>query len=171
MDKPFWLFNDSTDEYTSYIYEIIGKALMICTRFESYCKHLELLLNIKTGLASGEDVLSEFNLRRLSDEIYNKRLFDNIRKLSLEKDSNDLLIDAKNIRNEIVHEITKGIDDPELPTEVFSRLEEDLKKKIEKILYAEYQLVAAVCIITNEHIPNDNYITNNLKWVFYEEHL
>ena len=134
MDKPFWLFNDSTDEYTSYIYEIIGKALMICTRFESYCKHLELLLNIKAGLDAGETgVLSEFNLRRLSDEIYKKRLFDNIRKLPLEKESNDLLIDAKNIRNEIIHEITKGLDDPELPAEEFSSLEEDLKKKIEKL--------------------------------------
>ncbi len=171
MDKPFWLFNDSTDEYTSYIYEIIGKALMICTRFESYCKHLELLLNIKTGLTTGEEVLSEFNLRKLSDEIYKKRLFDNIKTLPLEKESNALLISAKNIRNEIVHEITKGIDDPDLPAEELSKLEEDFKKKIEKILYAEYQLVVAVCIITNDHIPNDNYITSNLKWVFYEDYL
>ncbi len=169
MDGPFWLFNDDNDEESSYIFEIIGKALMICTRFECYCKNIELHLEIKRTAAADDDVLNETFLNALSNEIYKKILNKNIRAFPFEGELKDLLIDAKNMRNVIVHVTTKGLDEPECSPGAKETLKADLKNMVEKILYAEYVLVITLAIITKEPVPNENYIAKNLNWIFYKD--
>jgi len=169
MNYPFWLFLTENNEEINYLFSVIGKALMICTRFERYCKHLHLLLMVKSNncvFSFDEEYLSE-----LADKIYEKtKLHNNIEKIN-NKDKTflfDKMIEAKEIRNEIAHEITVDLSYPDFDYDNANEIINDLRIKLETVLEIEYIIVLIITKITRDVYdpPSSTYIKSNLKWVF-----
>lgn len=98
--------SENSDE----IFAVIGRALVIATRFDSTCKALaratDLKLHAYYGRVSDEDfdALAERILKRYS------ALNDSINKLCLPDDLSTVLHDARKARNEIAHDLAIGME-------------------------------------------------------------
>ena len=154
--------------YGDSIFSSVGRALTISTRFENNCKMLAVILELKeNSLFDDEEKFNSF-----VKKLYSKRLFEDIQKiLKSTKDFETILDKARKSRNEIVHELTKGLDKTLdlLPKEEIKSLDSRLIELVENISYGDLITSFLLSVITKEPIPSfqilNKYKNNILEWV------
>jgi len=98
-------------EFSDDIYSIFGRALTTATRFDSSCKTLARLPLVKVSLMT-KHALSNNEYDPVIENIINKykNLNRAIDSLGFNGDIKDILTDAREARNELMHEGTLGVE-------------------------------------------------------------
>jgi hypothetical protein len=148
---------------------MLGRALIVATRFEASVRSLALLVDVK---ATPEALASEDLMQGLVEAAWNRRLFKDLKRLGLDKDeAAETLKAARLARNRIVHEISLGFDRclDLLPATAVPDLERDLRALAQALAKGDRIVCALASIATNEHMPSraffDNYPDLIGKWV------
>ena len=171
MFLPFYYYLKDTSQEVNDIFVKIGRALYVATRFESYCRTLNILLDLKSNVNKGELSLE-------NDDQVNK-FVNNILKSSLHKhiifilelfhfnsDIPKLIFNAKNARNYIAHEITLGMEQSTENDASFLEVKyKEIDDSITKILDAEFIIINIIALATHDNLPPTNYIEKNKLWV------
>jgi hypothetical protein len=97
-------------ENSDILFGVIGRALVIATRFDSMCKSLAQAIDLKPAASlkilsdSDFDLLVEKTLRKHSN------LGRSIKHLELPGDLSVILNDARNARNAVAHDLAVGLE-------------------------------------------------------------
>jgi len=139
------------------IYSAIRRALTLATHFESSCRGLVGVLQLKT--TPHEILESLTGIKELSDELYRRSSGQNISTFAPTQDDFRRLLDkARNARNEIAHEIALGMEDQE----GLERNEEFFLGRIRELSLTLAEADRAVCfaltVVTHDHMPNNDFL-------------
>jgi len=165
-------------------YGVIGRALAFATSFECNCWALEALTETKRGLDfSDEESMAEF-CRELDKKFLGRRTKDITKNLKkgaetlAEKDMSCLveflatnlgkkLEDARKARNEIAHDLTKGIEHYAEDDERRKNLIKDVETLVRRIAEADVEVYNLCRILTKEPRFTDTskYCEAAVKWV------
>ncbi|MFC1911314.1 hypothetical protein ACFLXM_01395 [Chloroflexota bacterium] len=156
--KPDVFMDDfERTEWGDSIYSAIGRLLTLATHFESSCRGLAVILQLKT--TPHEILESPAGIKDLSDKLYGRSLSRDISTFALTQDNFRHLLDkARNARNEIAHEITLGMEDQE----GLDRNEELFLGRIRELSLTLAEADRAVCfaltVVTHDHMPNNDFL-------------
>lgn len=168
MKPEIFMNNFERTSYGDSIYSSIGRALTIATRFETNCKMLAVILQLKEKKLFEDE--EEFN--RFINALYKKRLFEDIEIIENNtEDYNGILHKARASRNEMAHELTKGLDTilELLPKDEIKRMDSRMIELIENISAGDIIISYLLSVVTNETIPNIKFLkayrNEILQWV------
>lgn len=163
MYLPFSYFETERTVFSDNSFGIIGRALTFATYFESICRGLSTLIDLKSKHKSGKFSLeNDEELQIFLHKLERYILYQHIEKISqyyeFDKDIKSLIHKAKNARNFIVHELTLGIEEIIHTDESRHFIIESLKEKITDIAKANILLIIMICLETHEEIPTPDYL-------------
>jgi hypothetical protein len=170
----FPIFLTERTEFSDELYGVIGRALAFATSFEMNCKAVQAVLGIKELRASGQ---GEQAIEDLCVAIENKALrrrIDNIIKEVNKKGTavGDLLewlrpkLEAARIaRNEIAHDVTKGIEQRAEDAGRRAEIIEDVGVLVRTIAEADFWVYNLCQALTNEPTYGGDYCEDAVKWV------
>ena len=171
MFPPFFYYLTKTSKEVNNIFVKIGRALHVATRFESYCKALNTLLDVKSSANKGDlslgndDQVNKF-INKIQKISLNKHIKSILNSLNLGDDISKLIFNANNARNYIAHEITLGMEQNiENDASFWEAKYEEINDSITKILNAEFVIILIIALVTHDSLPPPNYIEKNKLWV------
>ena len=171
MFPPFFYYLTNTSQEANNIFMKIGRALYVATRFESYCRALNILLDAKSSANKGDlslgndDQVKEF-MNKILKLSLNKHIKSILKSLNLNEDISKLIFNAKNARNYIAHEITLGMEQSiENDVSFWEVKYKEIDDSLIKILDAEFFIISMMALITHDDLPPKNYIEKNKLWV------
>jgi len=159
-------------EFSDDIYSIFGRALTVATRFDSSCKVLARR-PLHPAAVIAKQFLSTEEYDKVCDKIASK--YKNLKRaidsLGFEGDVEDILTDAREARNELIHEGTLGADmgfDLMDDNVLYNQLE-DIKDLVLKIIKGD-ALVSTILSIENKEPMSDypfsaEYEASYVNWV------
>jgi len=167
---PFWYFFTDDTQVTRDIFTRVGKTLYIATRFESYCKSLRTLMDIKENVRSSElDLHDQESVEQFVADINKLSLHSHIQSITSKvqggDDLSEILLKAKNSRNFVAHELTLGLEqnidnDPSF----WDTIGQSIQDAVDSILVGEYLILLLIADTTHEEPPFPKYIESNRKW-------
>ena len=149
----------------------IGRALYVATRFESYCRTLNILLGAKSSVNKGDLSLGSDNqvkefMNKILKLTLNKHVKSILKSLNLNEDISKLIFNAKNARNYIAHEITLGMEQSiENDVSFWEVKYKEIDDSLIKILDVEFFIILMMALVTHDDLPPKNYIEKNKLWV------
>lgn len=153
-------------ENSDYLHGVIGRCLIIATRFDAMCTTLADAVKYKELFLSNDKGFDEF-VNRISFKYSN--LNNSIQTLPIDESLKVILDNAREARNEIAHSLTKGL------TGCIDHIDENLflskvSELICKISKADMIISILTAELNNEPILNqkinENYCSNISRWVF-----
>ena len=154
----------NTDE----LHAILGRALIVATRFDSLCKAAALhkdFAETPVLLASDDD--RSLLMKKVAEK--HRSLSSSIRSLRLPKDVSVLLDDANAARNVVAHELTQGLtgcldiktDEKDLIHQVYDLVFE--------LAYGDVIISHLISALNKDPIPNADflsaYVERVTQWV------
>lgn len=108
MNADIFLDDFDRTENSDALHAIVGRALIIATRFDASCKAASLHNEFRKGSLN---LRGEQDRSQLLNEIAEKHrsLNSSIKMLRLPKDVSALLYDANEARNSVAHDLAKGM--------------------------------------------------------------
>jgi len=110
MSPDIFIEDFERTENSDYLHGVIGRSLIVATRFDAMCTALSKAIEIKTGavylLASDED----FDQFVTQVETKYRTLNSSINSFELPDQISDILHQARKARNEVAHSLTKGLE-------------------------------------------------------------
>jgi len=165
---------DSFDrtEFSDEVFAIFGRVLTVATRFDTSAKALARLPLFKASVGA-KDRLSDDEYEEMVQNINNryKNLNRAIQALKLDEDIGEVLRQARESRNELIHESTlrasKGFD--HMDTTEFSQLINHVEGLVLQIIRAE-AIISTIATIQNKEIVSDfllskEYEAKYINWV------
>lgn len=152
------------------LHSILGRALILATRFDSSCKAAAIHLNLKKTFVSSLDG-QEGDVDSYMSEIYRKckNLHRNIDSLALPGEFTVVLNDAKNARNIIAHDIAVALEGSTLSKEREDALMEKLTECVIDLAYGDIAISSCLAVLNNDPLPNSDYLSeykdNLVQWV------
>lgn len=154
-------------ENTEELHAILGRSLIIATRFDKLCDHTAKFIDIKQSFA----ILSESDeFDDYVNKLFNKfsTLNDNIKSLPLGQPEKDILHNARIARNEIAHSLTIGLTgclDTKIDEHNFKAQVSNL---VSKVAAGDYLISTLLSILNKDHLPiytDSYYIQKIIDWV------
>lgn len=167
------IFNSfDRSDFSDEIFSIYGRALTIATRFDSSCKALARLPLFKVSIVA-KYALSNDEYDNMVRKINNKykNLNRAIESLNFKGDLKQVLTDARESRNELIHETTlragEGFDNME--DDVLSSCLDHVENLVREIMKGEV-LISTIISISNKEPVSDypfseSYEKNYVNWV------
>lgn len=121
MSSDIFFDDFERTENTDELHAILGRALIVATKFDSNCKTAALHIQLIDSASSREINDLSLLLERLVEKYKNQTLSSSIKALKL-PEASVLLADAKDARNAVAHDLAKGLAgclDTKLNEEVF----------------------------------------------------
>ncbi|ENU83974.1 hypothetical protein F974_00959 [Acinetobacter sp. CIP 102159] len=152
-------------ENSDYLHGVIGRCLIVATRFDAMCTTLADAIKYKELFVNNDSDFENF-VNKISTKYSN--LNNSIQGLPIDKNFKVILHEAREARNEIAHSLTKGligcIDN------VDNKLFFD---KVSSLIYyiakADFIISKLTSIFNGEPILNqyfqENYCQKNVFWV------
>lgn len=99
-------------EFSDEIHGILGRALIIATRFDSLCKSLAMLPNLSLAILMPNNTLNEEQYEKMISNIIkdNSNLYNSIGRLGVNTELENILNNARKARNEIAHSLALGLE-------------------------------------------------------------
>lgn len=140
-------------ENTEKLHSILGRGLVIATRFDSLCDHTLKLLEFKSSFSI---LLPEKDFQEYVDKLFSKfsSLSNNIDALTIDNSYKSILHEARKARNEVVHSVGKGLTgclDGKVDEEKFKSYLSDL---IFKVADGDFVISTILSIINYNKLPN-----------------
>jgi hypothetical protein len=162
-DPDTFLTDFEITETTEFFHAVLGRCLIVATRFDSLCDHACVLISFKSG---------ELSLSELEEELIKFRtLASNIKKIVPQgtlPELFDVFDKARIARNSIAHDLCKGltgcIDTKLTDLELIQMVQE----VIDPIALADYWILYYLSKLNREPLPKtipENYQKNYLNWV------
>ncbi|MFT4301696.1 MAG: hypothetical protein QM579_08080 [Desulfovibrio sp.] len=157
-------------EFSDRLQGVLGRSLIIATRFDKMCTNLCKAIKISSIL------LKEGNTEKTYEkmnEFFKKHmnLNSSINFFMLPKDILSVLLNAKDARNEIVHSLPNAIIIGEDSTDEVSFIEET-KKLVGDVVDGDIIISIFTCAYNKDPIPTkeflDGYKDSVLSWVVEE---
>ncbi|MBN2591032.1 MAG: hypothetical protein JXA96_14290 [Sedimentisphaerales bacterium] len=166
------------------IYGIIGRALAFATNFEINCKALQTVMEMKKrmGNRNTQELINFFE--NLEKQILNVRINKIIKELNhavepfASKDKEEFktlndylkekLVIARDARNEIAHDLGKGIENLIKNDEWREKLIQEVVEIVQQIAEADVMVYNLIQRLTNEPIFTGDYCQAAVEWVCYE---
>jgi hypothetical protein len=128
MSAGIFLDDFERTENTDELHAILGRALVVATKFDSNCKSAALQIQLIEFASSGQINDLSLLLERLAEKYQGQTLSSSIKALKL-REASVLLVDAKDARNAVAHDLAKGLTgclDTRLNEEAFVKEVADL---------------------------------------------
>ena len=161
--------NFERTEFSDYLHGILGRSLVVATRFDKMCTFLYKAIEIHSTLIEKK---SEDNFEKMND-FFKKHvsLGNSIKLLGLPDDITSTLYKAKDSRNEIVHSLPNTIAIGEDLTDQGLFIEET-KKLVSDVVEGDIIISILTCAYNNSPLPVkdflDKYKYSVLSWVIEE---
>lgn len=173
MDDSIFLDIDDYEKVPHSFYASVGRALWIAQNFESSCRSLMFLIDIKKEFnGQNIDELRKDALKRLLGKNINN--FKTLLKGHIPEDVFEYLFDildkAREARNFIAHEITHKCGELAVePEKLKKELINEIHKNVSIISEADKNICGILSTMTNQPIPAgeclDKYSQNIADWV------
>ncbi|MBH9154517.1 hypothetical protein I5K45_27050 [Pseudomonas aeruginosa] len=157
-------------ENSDELHGIFGRALIVATRFDSMCEAAAITTKIKGSLVR-ESVCSDIEYKDFVSKLIERHatLNSNIQSLGLPKDASEILHSAREARNYVAHELTRGKVGC-LDTKVNENiLICEVSELVEKIVYGDVVISILISRQSNDPLPInysiENYKEKVIKWV------
>lgn len=146
-------------EHSDYLHGVIGRSLIIATRFDSICVSLAMAADLKGSIISLTLREEDFNVvvNRVTSKY--RTLNNSIQSFKQPAEISSILHEARNARNAIVHSLTKGLEgciDRRVNEDAFKiEVSDSIKIVAEGDLVISFLMSA----FSNEPIPNLEYLS------------
>lgn len=169
--------------FSDELYGVIGRALTFATRFESNCKALAILINLKKDWRLDSDNSIE-EMSQKVNELYEKPLGKYVgiigqvckHNMNIAKEAGiaqlfklfyKKLRRANQARIEIAHRLTRGIEDYAEDDHGRTDIIKSIEALIREIAEADLLVFNVTRIITNEppYLGGNHYCEEAVKWV------
>lgn len=168
-------------ENSDYLHGVLGRALIIATRFDSSCvalskaKNIELqiMLGLRPVIANVGKKLKQKISKKIKRKILKyQKLSEAIRMVGVAEDELPILIKANGARNIIAHELTKGLEGC-LDSKVGSVFINEVSKLIGEITDGDIVISKLISKFNGEPILNTQEISKYkekvINWVIKAE--
>lgn len=170
MNPDIFITDFERTENTDELQSVLGRALIIATRFDSMCNaaavHLELKQKLTSPSILGEAEYQEFALKIV--EKY-RTLNQNINALSFLGDITVSLHEARKARNYVAHELAKGLTGC-LDTKCNEgALIQEVSDQILDIAEGDIAISLVISALNHDSIPNKQFLSSYkeriINWV------
>lgn len=168
MHSAIFIDDFERTENTDELHAILGRALIVATRFDSMCKAAALHLSLaKEPILRGGEDERQLLLTKVAEK--HRTLSSSIASLKLPKDVAILLEDANAARNVVAHELAQGLtgcldvktDDEALIRQVYDA--------VFALAYGDVVVSHVVSALNKDQLPNaellSSYVERVTKWV------
>jgi len=167
MNPDIFIDDFEITDNTEELHAIIGRSLVIATRFDNLCDHIAKVIKLKTSCAI---MLSDKEFESYVTGLFNKlsNLNNNIHSLPIGQAEKDTLHNARKARNEIAHNLTVGMTGCLDLNFDEDHLKNHITTLIEKITLGDFLLSTMLSILNKDPLPNfkeTKYQKNVVDWV------
>ncbi len=169
MNPDIFIDDFERTENTDELHAMLGRALIVATRFDSMCKTASLQLQIKDTLSTKDNNDPTLLIEQLVKKYEKKSLDSSIKTLGLPGNLSVLLSDAKESRNAVAHDLAKGLTgslDIRLNDQIFIAEVADL---VFDIAHGDIVISRILSTLNDESLPNQEsisaYVDQVVKWV------
>ncbi|MDM3220341.1 hypothetical protein OGV71_01095 [Citrobacter sp. Cf088] len=153
MQPDIFLDDFEVTENTEELHSILGRSLVISTRFDSLCDQTLKFLDFKSSLSV---LLPEKEFKEYVDILFSKfsTLNSNINGLIIDDSYKSILHEARKARNEIAHSVGKGLTgclDGKVDEEKFKSY---LSNLIYRIADGDFVISTILSVINHDQVPN-----------------
>ncbi|MGJ8690487.1 MAG: hypothetical protein ACSHXZ_13320 [Gammaproteobacteria bacterium] len=170
MNPDIFITDFERTENSDELHAILGRALIIATRFDSMCETAAIGLEFKKdaplAICMTEAQYSDY-LQKLSSKY--RSLNGNINSIGLPEDISVILHDARKARNTVAHDLSKGLEgclDTKIDESEFIRQVSEL---VMDISYGDIAISYTLSLFNGDPCPNSQYISSYkdriVQWV------
>ena len=161
MDPDTFIDDFERTENSDDIQSIVGRALIIATRFDSMCEAAAIPIDIKKEAVS-KSVMADGEFDAYASKIATKyrTLKTNIESIDLPSDISVILHDARVARNSVAHDLAKGLTgcmDKKIDED---RLTREISELITDIAYGDIAISLTISMFNHEPLPNEKFIAS-----------
>jgi hypothetical protein len=165
LNRPDWTYTIERTIYTDDIFGVIGRLLYMATKFESNCNAFIGLTNAKSNPhILHDDKAFERFIKQINKSTLGNNIIDINKKLGVQS-IESVLTKAKDIRNQIAHELTLGLEHKFGNIDRENEIEDTLKGLASDIVIGEYITTLLLCNLNKEEYPKYYSIKKNIGWV------
>lgn len=170
MNLDIFITDFERTENSDELYAILGRALVIATRFDAMCEAAAIILKIKENpfpiLFMKDDAYKVYVSEILSKY---RTLSKNIKSLGLPEDISGILHNARKARNTVAHELSRnftGCLDTKIDENDFIQ---EVSKLIMNIADGDIAISVIISLINHDPVIRDEliqfYKDNIVRWV------
>ena len=155
-------------ENSDALHAVLGRALIIATRFDAMCKAAALQVEFRKGAPILTNNESRSMLLTQIAEKY-RSLNSSIKTLALPKDVSVLLYDANEARNSVAHDLTKSLTgclDIKIDETTLIR---DVSELMFDLAYGDVVISNTISMLNGEAPPRtevvSSYVERVIRWV------
>lgn len=170
MNLDIFITDFERTENSDELYAILGRALVIATRFDTMCEEAAIILKIKEN---------PFPISFMKDDAYKvyvseilskyRTLSKNIKSLGLPEDISEILHNARKARNTVAHELSRnftGCLDTKIDENDFIQ---EVSKLIMNIADGDIAISVIISLLNHDPVIRDELIAfykdNIVRWV------
>ena len=169
--QPYTFITDfERTENSDVLHAVLGRALIIATRFDAICKTTAVELKLKRECIY-KSIMTDEDYENYTCKILKEysNLAKSIKSIDLPDDISVILRNARIARNSVAHDLTKGfmgcldnkIDKNELIREV--------SELVMNIAYGDIAISLTISLLNHEPVPNAEFISSYkdriVRWV------
>ncbi len=170
MSPDIFITDFERTENTDELHAVLGRALIIATRFDAMCEAAAIAFEMKTEFAehvASGDAEYEEHVSKIAEKYRN--LNKNIESLRFLGDITVVLHDARKARNRVAHELAKGLTGC-LDTKVKEdNLLQEVADLIVDIAYGDIAISLTISAFNGDSVPTKQFIASYkdriVRWV------
>ncbi|EHR6403340.1 hypothetical protein ORN63_004453 [Vibrio parahaemolyticus] len=167
MNPGIYLDDFEITENTEELQAILGRCLIVATRFDHLCDHTSKYLELKNSFAM---VVDRQKFDDYAIELIGKfrALYKNIESLPISDDVKSILHAAREARNEIAHSLTIGLTGC-LDTKIDEgNFKSHVTQLIQEVAVGDYTISVILSLLNKEPLlqqSSEDYQNNVVNWV------
>lgn len=168
MNTGIFIDDFERTEHSDALHAIVGRALIIATKFDASCKAAALHNEIRTGVLNLQIEQDRSNLLDGVAEKY-RSLKSSITALKLPKEVSVILHDANDARNSVAHDLAKGMVgclDIKVDEASFIR---EVSELMFDLAYGDVVISHTICALNGDPSPvgefASSYVDRVIRWV------
>lgn len=161
MNPGIFITDFERTENTDELHGLLGRALIVATRFDSMCNAAAIAFELKAGFAQ-HAILEEAEYEEYTSKIVEKfrTLNQNINTLSFLGDISVVLHDARKARNYVAHELAKGLTGCLDSTVNEDKLIKEVSDLIVDIAYGDIAISLTISAFKGDPVPTKEFVAS-----------
>lgn len=168
MNPGIYLDDFEITENTQELQAILGRCLIVATRFDHLCDHTSKYLELKNSFVMVVD-RQKFDNYATELVCEFRALYKNIESLPISDDVKSILHAAREARNEIAHSLTIGLTGC-LDTKIDEgNFKSHVTQLIQEVAAGDYTISVILSLLNKEPLlqqSSEDYQDNVVNWMF-----
>jgi hypothetical protein len=166
MNPGIFIDDFERTEHSDALHGVLGRALVIATRFDAMCKAAALQIEFVGAADLGDEKGRSLLIDRIAEK--HRTLNSSLKALGLPKDVSILLHDANRARNAVAHDLAKGLTGC-LDTKIDVSLIKEVSELMFDIAYGDVVICQLIGELNGEPSPRaeivSTYVERVIRWV------